>query len=364
MQYLNEFVLVILKQCLLSKELNLKEFSALGNLIDEDIEVVISVFDYLATNFKLNLNFSVHDTSSLEFEKGDSPEQSWLLYKEYCINGKQFIEALNLKYQEGQDFPTDIEICPSNKITRNEFPELFDQLTVEISKNEESNKLIIDFLKTYLNHYENGDLFIPNKNMAKIDRHYDAYLQLIYKAQKAHGLKNIVLSMENILDVRRNEWRPIESVLLMENKGYIKIKSIGFYHQNTYGLQTTIDLLKDYHEIKSLCENWLVLGNLSFRPNTGHAYNGDTSHHFQKGKAAYKALLMFINNPEKEFSLEDIEQEAFGDNSVNDNQRKNRINNLVNKSIIAPLGMNKPNSRVNILGSEGSFRLSAISNRL
>ena len=259
-------------------------------------------------------------------------------------------------------------------------------INISFELNDQTLNSIRSFLKEYLRNYQAGNLHSPiyssktlrelyKDNIVNIiseNEHLKIFLKLFQNLNKidSHSLKidNSMIEVAAKKHLKKknrfnpNEIRPIESLLLMQEKGYIEIlecniRELSLKDRKPWAVK--IKLLRTIKEITSLEKNWIRFGNLAVREDSGHVVNGNIRKHFKKDNPPFKALVRFIKNPEKRFAFREIECFSYGDKTP-DKNLEIRIKNLISKGIIDPLQMNKSFSRVNILGSDNAYFLTAI----
>lgn len=379
--YIEETELVLIKQCLLADNYSFifpNDYFK-DNLGNKKVMKLIQYLYELNQKYDFSFLFAFEDPSKNKVTVSNAKPTSFVNYEyisELSSTSKEQLERDKLRAQkiidqisenQSQSKPYVLNIPYTIEDERI----LGRYLKVTLSESKSTKLKIKRILDEYLVDFENGELSLPDLNFISPKHHFNKFIAVIKVLEHYYDNKNLALTrLEEILfetypELKKHplQYRFLEYFLLMEKKGYIKFKTIGFQTKKYYPWKITFDLLRSVDEIKSLHGNWISFGNLSLRPQTGHAFNGKYHFVFQKEKAPMKALQLFIENPEKPFSVEYLESHCFGDKSATPKQATNRINNLIDKSIRKQLGMNKPDSKVNIIGTEGSFILSAIPDR-
>ncbi len=337
----------------------------------------IIFLDLLSRGFAFKLSFSLNNpvplikqnllkndrasipTSTTGFYSGQNNRSNYLKGLEQDFSqAKNHLDKIIKNYSEGKRLLDNLEI--SNSIT-NYFHE---NLTVIATPTPKTASLLAKFLEEYIKDFENENLYLNNShNTLTLSEHYKFFQSIIYQDSTRYGFKNVYLKPK----IQGQNYRTMEFFLLMDKKGFIKIKNIQREAKADNWVHYSIfcNILKEHAEMESIYKNWIVFGNLSFRPDSGHAYNGELANKvFNQDHSGYKLLYAFIKKPEYKYSIDEIEKILGDDKSkLTKKTRLQSINDAVNKQIRTPLKMQNPKSRVNILGNDGSFWLSAIPNR-
>ena len=161
-----------------------------------------------------------------------------------------------------------------------------------------------------------------------------------------------------------HEYRLTEFFLLMEQKGYIELLEIVSAERYLFPYNYVVNILRDPNEILSLEENWHAYGTLCLQPKSGHVFNGNVKPRLTPNSAPFKLLEALIKEPEKEFSIEELESFIFSadEKSVSPKQSKTRIQDAAKRARDA-LKMNDVASSVNIFSKSGSYWLGPVPSR-
>ena len=390
-KYLSQFELIIIFQCLkygsswigsLNNHLNSELISNLRNIeeISKDNHLNITTIYLYDEDFELAKKIVIQKSR----ENPEHNDYNWTEYTtDNCVNqfiqdAKEIVDKISENYKNGFYF--------LNKIGADKY--LFNYINSNLNLDFEIEKKKRDDLQKKLDDY------ITNYSLGKLEgfhvfnyqKHLDEILEYISSKEENYAI--------NLVDF--NPWHPnspfrgindegyleswtryklIEFLLLFERKGYLQIRDMDFvdiadYFNNSNNkkkpvfrpFKANLSFLKNSKEIKFI-ENipWLSFFGLSTRTDTGHTYNGNIQKVYDINRSAYKLLLMLIKEPERKFTLEEIEAEVFADNnkSASFEQMKSRINDLV-KGIRKDLCMTEPESKVNILGSQDKYFLTII----
>lgn len=330
-----------------------------------NLHSLFNLINNLYIKFGFRIIFGLHDVTPTYEEslKRGTGTKAQFDGAKACFNEANIILCkIKNNYESGK------YILDAITISEDSCSYLMRNLYIKTEAGNNCHNKIEKFLSQYIKDFQKGDLFIPNNNFATLAHHYQHYIEIIYKYVGKYGNKNITVQIDWV-----NQFRPIEYFLYLENKGFIRIKDLSVSHWKgdsgvvAKTIYFTMDVLKEYAEMKSIYENWLRFSNLSFRPDSGHAYNGEIAKCvFVKETPAYKAMLIFISNPEEKFDSEDLEKQIYGevsDYKAKKSQKGSRIKDLVNKQLKKKLKTASVKSRVDIFSSGGKYWLSAVPNR-
>ncbi len=236
------------------------------------------------------------------------------------------------------------------------------QLTLQFE--EDFPAKIKTFLDQYISDYENGDLYIPGQNVFVPKEHFSAFKWIIGDFTEKYGTKNIFVNQDISSRENPRRYRLLEFFLLMEKKGFIRIKAI---HPNggkaILKWDLTIDILRDYNELDALYNDWIQFGDLSFRPKSGHARRGKNSYVFKSETNGYKVLLGLMTNPNKQFDVTYIAKNFLNEPETVDAKQASRIvHDAIHKQIRPKLGLPGENVRVDIICCDNKYTLTALPN--
>ena len=239
------------------------------------------------------------------------------------------------------------------------------KISIQCEEQEFTKDKMQEWLDEYLKDFEDGQLSFDNDYILyNLEAHFNRFMGLIGELLQRANTKGIPITIGINVGDFNYKYRDIEYILVLEKRGFIKIHELGIKDKNSVFVR--IDILKEFNEIHDLYNNWITFSNLSLRPDSGHAINGElASKPFTKDKPAYNALKYLLENPTRKVTHIELEAIAYGENDILDTniKRKEKLNNLIDKQIRKPLKLTNPKSRVNILGADGCFFLSAIPNR-
>ncbi|MBI3590132.1 MAG: hypothetical protein HY094_01985 [Candidatus Melainabacteria bacterium] len=259
-------------------------------------------------------------------------------------------------------------------------------LNLLLTFNDMSLKKVNDYLSGYIKQFENGNLRTIARNYYKKETHFELLMKVL-SSYKDLEPKNLYIPGSTVYSYAQSiptgkhdffQYRPIEYIMLMEQKKHLVIKDITVYKKqevNNIGnnknsrIQAnflppfipwgiTVDLLRTPEEIKSVEGYWTKYGPLALREDVMLARNGEVEHNFSLDQKAFKALQWFAVNPEQDIHSTRLE-ELIGEKgqSATEEQTHSRMNDFVSKRIRKPLKLNEPGSKVKIAGSDGTFKL-------
>lgn len=259
-------------------------------------------------------------------------------------------------------------------------------LNLLLTFNDISLKKVNDYLFSYIKQFENGNLRTMARNYYKKETHFELLMKVLDSYRDLEP-KNLYIPGSTVFSYAQSmstgkhdffQYRPIEYIMLMEEKKHLVIKDIPIYKKqeiNNIGTSRnskiktnflppfipwgiTVDLLRTVEEIKSVEGYWTNYGPLALREDVMLARNGDTEHNFSLDPKAFKALQWFAINPEQEISAVKLE-ELIGEKgkSADEKQSQSRMDDFVSKKIRKPLKLGEPASKVKIAGASGTFKL-------
>jgi DNA-binding response OmpR family regulator len=252
-------------------------------------------------------------------------------------------------------------------------------ITITITNFKQFKERIQTFFDEYIEAYENNQLHEPHISYYNKELNLKLLLQVLRKYENK-GPNNIIVcgtdfsSTAHTLPVSESGvelYRPLETILLAKKKNYLAVKDLHKLIEADekekskvpfplLSWTVTIDCLKTPVEIELIEGSWLRFGNLAVREDTGHAVYKNNKHNFQKDLPGFKALVLFIKNPGKKFTRKELEEHCFADTSPNKNALKTKTENLIHKTIMENLGLNKPGADITIHGSGDTYQLIAV----
>lgn len=252
-------------------------------------------------------------------------------------------------------------------------------IAITITNLKQFKERIQIFFTDYIKAYENNLLHIPCTNYYNKELNLKLLLQVLRKHENK-GPNNIMLYGTDFSSIAyalpENErgiesYRPLETILLAREKNYLmvkdlhKLKEIDEKEKKKFPFPVlswavTVDCLKTPAEIEAIEGSWLRFGDLAVREDTGHAVYKNNKHNFPKDSPGFKALVLFIKNPGKKFTRQELEEKYYSDKSPNEKALKTRIDNLIHKTIMENLGLNEPGADITIHGSGDTYQLIAV----
>jgi DNA-binding response OmpR family regulator len=112
--------------------------------------------------------------------------------------------------------------------------------------------------------------------------------------------------------------------------------------------------------VEALHKDWVYFGDISFRPESGHAKRGEHSYYFPPNTKGYKILQGLMRNPNKKFHVDQIMKDFLGESAIDKNQARRIVHDAIHKQIRPKLGVTGKNNRVDILSRDSYYTLTAI----
>jgi hypothetical protein len=215
------------------------------------------------------------------------------------------------------------------------------------------------FLKNYMALYCEDELTFSER-VAKRELHQPIVLSYLEKECSIQGQKHLLFDIGSHLKniPSHTAYRFIEYFLWLQIKEHIAIKSFSLSERSSTNFIAEISVIRHPNEIAVLEKECVKIGDLSFNPDTGHARCGKYSHHFKKSTNGYKILAYLVKHVNQPFSAKDLAIEVLNeDKNVKDEACKQIIHDVVHKNIRKNLGFNENTYDIDIVSSEGCYKI-------
>ncbi|MDD3014235.1 MAG: hypothetical protein PHC34_11080 [Candidatus Gastranaerophilales bacterium] len=337
--YVTSFELIIVLQALNSQD-EVYKFN-LGNPYDKVFDSTKLILDIIDTfcyewGFELEIKYS----HLFDFDGFDEPEDEEELEK----NFGHIVAKLKQNFDKKD--PLLLGIYPDfYRILK-----YIDFILISKSANKEE---LSSVLNSYIDKYEDRKLeglyYEYDYTYRKLLEAYLAYLKSIenrVNLYNVHCLANKLGEYLSQIDTdfnkdNNNKIRFIEFLILLERKNYLKIKGAGYNKRKNPIWYVIIEVLKKSDEIESIESiEWVCFSNLSTRTDTGDTYIEKIKvYTFSQKAEKYKLLVLLMKNPNKRFSLQEIKQNLFPDERIEQNVIKTKVEDLA-KALKTDLKMN------------------------